>query len=193
METNWQKKYLQKETPWDKGEPAPGLVDWLKKSTLDTKARILVPGCGCGHDANAWAQADFETTGLDLSTLALESARKRYEAQSGLAFFTSDFLTESPDQPFDLVFEHTLYCAIDPGRRDEYPNALNRWLKPGGHFLAIHFVFPITEAGPPFGADLDEIINRFSPEFELLDQWDPRNFEGRDGEEKMFLWRKKEA
>jgi len=193
MDTNWQKKYLQNDTPWDKSEPAPGLVDWLKKSTLDPNARVLVPGCGRGHDASAWALADFETTGLDLSTLALEEARKRYEAQPGLAFFTSDFLTESPEQPFDLIFEHTLYCAIAPSRRDEYAHALDRWLKPGGHFLAIHFVFPLNEEGPPFGADREEIVNRFSPNFELLDEWNPRNFEGREDEEKMFFWRKKET
>ncbi|MEW6303951.1 MAG: methyltransferase domain-containing protein, partial [Verrucomicrobiota bacterium] len=31
---------------------------------------------------------------------------------------------------FDWVFEHTLFCAIDPSRRDDYVRAVLRWLKP---------------------------------------------------------------
>ena len=118
-ETDWEKRYIEKDTPWDKGEPAPGLVDWLKNQNLDPDARILVPGCGCGHDARAWAEAGFETTGIDLSELALTQARQKYQSIPGLAFFR-EFLEDEPQEPYDLIFEHTLYCAIDPARRDEY-------------------------------------------------------------------------
>ena len=49
----WQEKYEQGETPWDKGEPSPGLVDFLADHNLN--GRILVPGCGSGHDVRAIA------------------------------------------------------------------------------------------------------------------------------------------
>ncbi len=39
-----------------------------------------------------------------------------------------DFLGQNPDQSFDWIFEHTLYCAIDPGERDHYVEAIRRWL-----------------------------------------------------------------
>ncbi|HAF58641.1 MAG TPA: thiopurine S-methyltransferase, partial [Opitutae bacterium] len=65
------------------------------------------------------------------------------------------------------------------------------WLKPDGHFLAIHFTFPLTEEGPPFGASREEIIDRFSGSLELLEEWEPRNFEGREREERMFYWKRK--
>jgi len=190
-DTDWEKRYQKEDTPWDKGDAAPGLVDWLKKYSLSKDSRILVPGCGRGHDAYACAQAGFETTGLDLSNQALAEARERYEEQSNLAFFPGDFLTEFPENPYDLVFEHTLYCAIDPERRDEYVDALGKWLKPGGYFLAIHFQFPLTSEGPPFGASREEIIDRFEPRFKLLEDWKPRKFEVRKEEERMFFWQLK--
>jgi SAM-dependent methyltransferase len=116
--TDWEKRYADKDTPWDKGEPAPGLTDWLKNQTLDPDARVLVPGCGKGHDAAVWAKAGFETTGMDLSDLALSEALAKYDALPNLAFSPGNFLEDKPQEPYDLVFEHTLYCAINPERRD---------------------------------------------------------------------------
>lgn len=188
--TDWEKRYADKDTPWDKGEPAPGLTDWLKNQTLDPDARVLVPGCGKGHDAAVWAKAGFETTGMDLSGLALSEALAKYDALPNLTFSPGNFLEDKPQEPYDLVFEHTLYCAINPERRDEYAKSLLNWLAPGRHFLAIHFVFPLTDEGPPFGAGENEILNRFSTDFELIKQWKPRHFEGREDEELMFLWQR---
>ena len=189
-ETDWQERYQTEDTPWDKGEPAPGLVDWLKKHTLHPETRVLVPGCGRGHDASAWANAGFDTTGMDLAEIALSDAREKYESLPNLAFFPGNFLDEKPQEPYDLIFEHTLYCAIDPARRKDYAKSLPNWLKPGGYFLAIHFIFPLDEEGPPFGASKDEIINRFQTNFTLRDDWKPRHFEGRKNEEWMFLWQR---
>jgi len=166
-------------------------VDWLKKQTLDPDARVLVPGCGRGHDASAWAKAGFDTTGMDLAEIALSDAREKYESLPNLAFFPGNFLDEKPQEPYDLIFEHTLYCAIDPARREDYAKSLPNWLKPGGYFLAILFIFPLDEEGPPFGASKDEIINRFQTNFTLRDDWKPRHFEGRKNEEWMFLWQRK--
>jgi len=190
-ETDWQERYQTEDTPWDKGKPAPGLVDWLKAQTLDPETRVLVPGCGRGHDASAWAKAGFDTTGMDLAEIALSDAREKYESLPNLAFFPGNFLDEKPQEPYDLIFEHTLYCAIDPARREDYAKSLPNWLKPGGYFLAIHFIFPLDEEGPPFGASKDEIINRFQTNFTLRDDWKPRHFEGRKNEEWMFLWQRK--
>jgi SAM-dependent methyltransferase len=163
----------------------------LNEQTLAPETRVLVPGCGRGHDASAWAKMGFETTGMDLSEIALANARQKYETLPNLAFFPGNFLEEKPQEPYDLIFEHTLYCAIEPSRRDEYAKALDHWLKPSGLFLAIHFIFPLTEEGPPFGASKEEITRRFEPGFELLNDWKPRHFEGRRDEEWMFLWKRK--
>ena len=89
---------------------------------MSPDTRVLVPGCGKGHDAAAWAEAGFETTGMDLSDLALNEARAKYEALSNLAFTHGNFLEDKPHEPYDLVFEHTMYCAINPERRTNMPN-----------------------------------------------------------------------
>ena len=69
-----------------------------------------------------------------------------------LSFSIGNFLEDEPIKLYDLIFEHTLYCAIEPARRAEYAEAVDKNLKPGGLFLTIHFLFPLSEEGPPFGA-----------------------------------------
>ena len=64
-------------------------------------------------------------------------------------FQQADFLGEPPPQRFDWLFEHTLFCAIQPAQRDEYVGALLRWLKPAGNYLAVNYLIPDTD-GPPF-------------------------------------------
>ena len=45
-------------------------------------------------------------------------------------------------QKFDWLFEHTLFCAIDPSHRDHYVAALKRWLKPEGKYVAVFYMIP---------------------------------------------------
>jgi len=40
-------------------------------------------------------------------------------------------LRDEPPFLFDWIFEHTLFCAIDPSERELYVKAVLRWLKPG--------------------------------------------------------------
>ncbi|HZQ46007.1 MAG TPA: thiopurine S-methyltransferase, partial [Verrucomicrobiae bacterium] len=74
--------------------------------------------------------------------------------------------------------------------RDNYVAALLRWLKPGGHYLAVHYMIP-DEDGPPFGTTRKELWGRFSPHFDLLQEWVPRSYENRTGLELMLWWRRK--
>jgi methyl halide transferase len=190
-ETNWEERYQTGDMPWEKGEPSPGLVDFLATHPEIPRGSVAVPGCGTGHDVRAFAQAGFSASGFDLAPSAIRLAQEK-TAAAGLnaEFRLADFLTESPPQPFDWLFEHTLFCAIDPVRRDEYVEAAVRWLKPGGHFLAVHYMIP-DEDGPPFGTTRGEILKRFSPHFELQQNWVPRSYPNRTGFEWMLWWRKK--
>ena len=45
-ETDWEQLYQTGDMRWDKGEPSPGLVDFLATSAPLPPARVLVPGCG---------------------------------------------------------------------------------------------------------------------------------------------------
>lgn len=190
--SNWEELYQIGDTHWDKGEASPGLVDWLERKKGDFQGSVLVPGCGFGHDVRALAMAGFDVLGLDVAPSAVAGATE-HPLNAGLKvlFEVGDFFSKPPDSDqFDFVFEHTFFCAIDPSQRDHYVESLLQWLKPGGHFLAIHYLLPKDEEGPPFGTDIEEVKERFSPHLELLDEWEPPSWEHRVGLERMFLWRR---
>ena len=187
----WEQHYQTNDTPWEKGAPAPGLVDFLAAQRELSGATVCVPGCGTGHDAREWAKAGFRAYGYDLAPSAIRlSVARTLTAGLRAEFRVADFLREEPPFPFDWLFEHTLFCAIQPPERELYLRALLRWLKPGGCYLAVNYLIPDTD-GPPFGTTREEIMERFSPHFELLSDWVPRSYPNRTGLERMFWWRRK--
>jgi len=187
----WEQRYLAEDMPWEKGAPSPGLVDFLAAHRDLTGQTVCVPGCGTGHDAREWAKADFRVYGYDLAPSAIRlSAERTQEAGLKAEFHFGDFLRDEPPFLFDWVFEHTLFCAIDPGERELYVAAALRWLKPGGQYLAVNYLIPDRD-GPPFGTTRDELIERFAPHFSLLSEWVPRSYPNRTGLELMMWWRKK--
>ena len=121
---------------------------------------------------------------------AIALAKERTAALGLKARFAlDDFLQDEPPFLFDWVFEHTLFCAIDPRDRDDYAQAVLRWLNPAGHYLAVNYLIP-DEDGPPFGTTRDELITRFSTHFDLLSEWVPRSFPNRTGLERMLWWKR---
>jgi SAM-dependent methyltransferase len=187
----WEQRYQTKDMPWEKGAPSPGLVDFLATHPDLKRGTVCVPGCGTGHEAREFAKAGFDTFGYDLAPSAIELARGTpVSGPTRLQFQLADFLRDEPPQLFDWLFEHTLFCAINPGERDEYVRAILRWLKPGGDYLAVNYFIPDKD-GPPFGVEREEIWQRFSPHFELLAEWVPRSYPNRTNLERMFWWRRK--
>jgi len=190
-ENYWEERYRTGDMPWEKGEGSPGLVDFLAAHRELPRGSVCVPGCGTGHDVRTWAAAGFDVFGCDLAPSAVRLANERTIAAGLKARFEiEDFLKDEPPVRFDWVFEHTLFCAIDPGERDDYVKAVSRWLKPDGHYLAVNYLIP-DEDGPPFGTARDELVRRFSPHFELLSDWVPRSYPNRTGLERMFWWKRK--
>jgi SAM-dependent methyltransferase len=188
--TDWEARYQSGDMPWEKGAPSPGLVDFLAAHRDLTGETVCVPGCGTGHDAREWAKANFSVYGYDLAPSAIQLSRERTQA-AGLhaEFQLGDFLRDEPPFQFDWIFEHTLFCAIDPSERELYVQAVLRWLKPGGQYLAVNYLIPDTD-GPPFGTTREKLIERFAPHFSLLSEWVPRSYPNRTGLERMMWWRK---
>jgi SAM-dependent methyltransferase len=190
-ETDWEARYQSGDMPWEKGEPSPGPVDFLAAHPELPRGTVLVPGCGTGHDARAWASAGFEVVGMDLAPSAIRIAEEKTRAASlNAQFRLGNFLEDEPVTQFDWIFEHTLFCAIDVARRDDYVKALLRWLKPTGQFLAVHYMIRDID-GPPFGCTQQELMERFSPHFELKQGWVPRSYPNRAGLELMLWWQRK--
>ena len=193
MPTDWEAQYLKGETPWDKGTPSPGLVDFLAQEPV--RGQVLVPGCGVGHDVRALAATADGVVGLDIAPSAIEGAARfpvvkneRYELAN--LFDLPPHLRGS----FDWVWEHTCFCAIDPPMRAAYVEAVAGALKPGGKLLAIFYLDPghdSPDEGPPFGVSLAELDSFFSPRFALEREWRPAHaYPGREGREWMRILRK---
>jgi methyl halide transferase len=189
----WESRYQSADMPWEKGEPSPGLVDFLAAHPELPRGTVCVPGCGTGHDVRVWAGAGFEAYGFDLAPSAIRLSEERTLA-AGLSaqFQVADFLHSEPPLRFDWVFEHTLFCAIQLHEREAYGQALLRWLKPEGHYLAVNYLIPDLD-GPPFGTTREELMERFGPQFELRQEWVPRSYPNRTGLERMLWWSRKPA
>jgi SAM-dependent methyltransferase len=196
MPTDWELRYQSHDTPWDKGAPHPELVQWLSKHAMTGK--VLVPGCGLGHDVRALAASADEVLGIDVAPSAIAEAKKFPEV-GGESYKKADFfnLGVGLKEHFDWVWEQTCFCAIDPQRRPDYVRAVVTALKPDGHLLACFYIDPGLdpgESGPPFGVSQAELREKFSASFELLEQWVPtKTFPGREGRELMQLLRKKSS
>jgi cyclopropane fatty-acyl-phospholipid synthase-like methyltransferase len=187
----WESRYQTSDMPWEKGEASPGLVDFLRDHPELERGTVCVPGCGTGHDVRTWAAAGFQAFGYDIAPSAVRLAAERTQAAGLSARFDQlDFLRDAPPIQFDWIFEHTLFCAIQPSERDDYQRAVLRWLKPQGHYLAVNYLIPDAD-GPPFGTTRDELWRRFSPDFDLLAEWVPRSYPNRTGLELMLWWKRK--
>ena len=193
MSTDWDNHYATGDMPWEKGRPHPALVDFLAK--LPMRGRVLVPGCGLGHDVRAIAASADEVIGLDVSTKAIELANQHPEV-GGERYMTGDFLSLPRifGGAFDWLFEHTCFCAINPADRQNYVRSAWNALKPGARFLGIFYLNPDMdpgEEGPPFGVTPEELDRWFGDRFELEAEWVPENtYEGREQRELCRLYRR---
>jgi SAM-dependent methyltransferase len=196
--TDWEAQWRAGETPWDKGEAAPPLAETLAGPRRDrlVPGRVLVPGCGSGHDVRALAAAGAEVVGLDVSETALRAARA-HDPAGGETYAHGDFF-EWRDGEFDALWEHTCFCAIPPGRRADYAAAAAALVRPGGHLVGVFFLDPWDPGEvpdpPPFGADAEEIVGHLAPDFEFLEGWAPgRTYPGRENREWLACFRRRDS
>lgn len=195
MHTHWNQCYAEANTPWDKGQPSPPLVEALKKHPL--KGRVLVPGCGAGHDAAYVASLGCEVLGLDIAPLAIERARAAHPEMPESSWMLGDLfaLPQTHSGTFDAVIEHTCFCAIPPSLRLAYRDAVHALLKPGGLLAGVWFINPDLdpgEEGPPHPLPVPELDAVFADHFDIIDDYIPTEaFDGRLGRERVRVLRKK--
>ena len=192
---DWDARYVAGDTPWDKGAAHPALLARLK--TLPIAARVLVPGCGAGHDVRAIAAGGAAfVLGLDVAPSALNLARS-FPKAGNECYQEGDFLTGNavPPGSFDVLFEHTCLCAIPPERRADYVRAAAMALRDGGFLLAVFFTNPENPDphSPPFRCNLAEMTLLFSKDFEMLETSAAiPTYSERESRETLCLLRKKQ-
>lgn len=192
---DWETRYQKQDTPWDHGVAAPAIDEVIERQVFFPGAKVLVPGCGLGHDAQAWSDGGFLVTGLDISATALSQAESRY-GRGGITWLQADLFVSDPSDAgcYDIVWEHTCFCAIPLEMRQAYVEAVLHRLKPGGLFCGLFFTDtgnPDGE-GPPFNVSRDEVASLLRPHFDL--QWEKRPdraYESREGREWLMVWKKR--
>lgn len=188
----WSNLYKTGDTGWELGREAnalPAIMPQLKMS----KSRILVLGAGAGHDAAYLAGLGHLVTAVDFSEEAVNRAKDKYGHLETLTFVRADAfnLPEKWAGQFDVVFEHTCFCAIAPEKRNALIKVWREVLQPQGHLLGIFFVHEKRQ-GPPFGGSEWELRQRLKPSFDFMywTRW-RQSVDKRKGKELVVYARKK--
>ena len=162
-------------------------------SSTTSHPRIAVLGAGRGHDAAFLAQQGHLVTAIDISPEAIQFSKSIYGSVPNLTFLEADIfnLPSSLKNSFDLVFEHTCYCAIPPSRRNELVKVWRQLLTEDGHVLGVFFAMD-KRFGPPFGGSEWELRQRFKNHFDFVywTRW-RRSLPRRIGHEIVIYMKKK--
>lgn len=181
----WQTRFVDRATPWDRGTANPQLENWIRSGVLQPSAnarqrtsggedthvtRVLVPGCGSGHEVSLLAEWGFDVTAVDFAPAALEQTRNRlrrlvqsHDAKEMLRaeLVEHNVLDYDPGAQFDAIYEQACLCSIYPDHWTRYARNLARWLRPGGRLFAL-FVQMIRPGaghgvieGPPYHCDIN--------------------------------------
>jgi cyclopropane fatty-acyl-phospholipid synthase-like methyltransferase len=129
----WDERYSgDAPPPWDIGRPQPRFAALADTGAF--RGRLLDCGCGTGEHALLAASLGADVTGIDLSPLAIEQARRKAESRGLSVWFeAADALRLStPDEPFDVVIDSGVFHSFEDADRARYVDGLRRQLRVDG-------------------------------------------------------------
>jgi len=157
----WQQRYDQGTTGWDRGAASPGLEPFLERARSAGWRRILVPGCGRGHEVAALSRQGLEVTAVDFATAAIQETSALLQTEGLVAeLVQADLLQFNMAVPVEAIYEQTCLCALHPSQWSAYEKKLHEWLVPGGTLFAL-FMQTTSPQGPPFACPLIEMRQLF--------------------------------
>ncbi|MCS4593868.1 class I SAM-dependent methyltransferase [Brevibacterium sediminis] len=180
----WEERYAGADDAIWSGNPNESLVAVVSDMT---PGRVLDVGCGEGADVVWMAENGWDATGIDLSTTAIDRARRAAESRGISAeFAVADVSTWEPDDPdrrggFDLVTGSFLHTRL-PDTREELLTRVAAHVAPGGALLLVsHATMPpwAAEHSEKFEHGMDHHHELVSPngDFALLIGASPHRWE----------------
>lgn len=161
----WEKRYIDNSTSWDLGEPSTPIKEYIDQLKYKD-SKILIPGAGNAHEANYLFENGFKNIYiLDIAPSPLEYAKKRINLPSS-HFIQQDYFKYS--ELYDIIFELTFFCALEPRFRESYVKKTHTLLKDGGCLIGVLFNFENKLDGPPFGGSVKEYTSLFEPFFDII-------------------------
>lgn len=199
----WESAWSEGRTGWDAGASAPALEEHLAgMERPGPKSRALVPGCGSGYDVFALARAGFKAHGVDIApTAAQRFEMLRQQEHLGPAqamIHTGNFFEAEGLGRFDVIFDYTFLCAIEPDRRPDWVARMIELLKEDGELWTL--IFPVDpddptpstseDDGPPYRMHPAVVAELLEPRFEKVELRAPAaSHPGREGKEFFARWR----
>lgn len=161
----WTDKYLGGYTGWDVGYVSTPIKEYVDQ-LINKDLKILIPGGGNSYEAEYLHQSGFQNVSVvDLSKIPLQNIANRVPDFPKENLLHQNFF--ELEDSFDLIFEQTFFCAIDPKLRPDYVSKMSELLKPGGRLVGLLFNIPLNQEHPPFGGHLDEYRSLFQDTFEI--------------------------
>jgi len=189
----WEADYLRGSDGWDLGVPNPVFLNLLANKQL-SPGRMLVVCAGRGHDAREFARHGYQVTAVDFSPFAAQEMNRLADPGTPMEILQQDLFTlpHKLDRQFDYVLEYTCYCAIDPQRRAEFVDLVDRLLRPGGIYISLAFPLTQKQGGPPFAVTVSELLQLFQERgFKLIDREQPSgSVPARRGAEELLMFQK---
>ncbi len=164
-EAYWTEKYKQQSIGWDTGSITTPLKEYfaqLEKNDI----RILVPGCGYGHEVRYLHDSGFtNVTVIDISPEPFTELIDSCPNWSRESFIVGDFFAHSGQ--YDLIVEQTFLSALDPGLRPIYSQKMHDLLAIDGKLVGVLFKEFLSSDGPPFGGRKEEYVEFFKDKFNI--------------------------
>lgn len=138
-------------SPWNIGSAQPEFQVLQERGEI--RGSVLDAGCGVGVTSVWLAERGHEVVGLDLSSVAVERAR-RLAAERGVAarFEAADLSGfDGFDEKFDTVVDSAVFHSMPVALREPYTARLAAAMRPNARFYALVFAaeaFPPHEYGP---------------------------------------------
>ena len=164
-----ERAYQRGRTPWDTGVTPPEVLEAIEGPDALEPGRALDLGCGTGTNVLYLVQHGWFAVGVDLSGIAIESARRKADWASGATFVEGDVTRLGElgvDGPFDLLIDIGCYHAVPSSRRDAYVREAGRVARPGALLLLFAFGPRLRWPGSRRTREA-EVRRRFGDAFEL--------------------------
>jgi SAM-dependent methyltransferase len=176
----WDERFGAGFTPWDEARTPPALTRFLSVHGPALGRRVLVPGCGSGHEIAALAAAGFEVLALDFSAAAVAQARAHLPAplaarslrQADYFTFEAALAEPAAQPPFDWIYERAFMPALPPARFADWAARTAALVRPGGLLAGLFIVgasLPQPRSGPPFATTRAELEALLGAAFECID------------------------
>lgn len=168
-----ERQYRDGTAPWDTGEPCSEVRRRLAAGDLPKSGTALDLGCGTGVQSLLLAAHGLDVVGVDLSTTAIETARRRASTHpdGARARFVAGDVTEvrGIGEPFDVLVDRGCYHMARREGVDGFLRALERLSRPGSLLFLLAFSAAESQEFPVPVVSEGELRGELGRLFEITD------------------------